>query len=142
MRDDNGAECFVDSNVWLYAIIEADDPVKTAAARNLLQTASPVVSVQVINEVCVNLIRRAAFSEEQVREVVRSFYQQCRVVDLEQIDMLRASALRERYSLSFWDGLILAAALGAGVGVVATEDMQDGLVVDGALRIENPFAAA
>jgi predicted nucleic acid-binding protein len=55
---------------------------------------------------------------------------------------VRASGLRERLSLSYWDGLILAAALEAGVGVVCTEDMQDGLIVEGTLRIMNPFAKA
>lgn len=142
MLGNNGAGCFVDSNVWLYAFIESDDPAKTAVAQGLLQSVTPVVSTQVINEVCVNMLRRTAFTEDQVRDLVRSFYQKYRVVDLAEGDLLRASELRERYSLSFWDGLILAAAMAAGVSVVLTEDMQDGLTVEGTLRIENPFAAA
>lgn len=142
MPDKDSGACFVDSNVWLYAFIDADDPAKSVAARELLQSATPVVSTQVVNEVSVNLLRRAGFSEEQVRELVRSFYEKYRVVELTEPTLLRASELRERYSLSFWDGLILAAALAAGVGVVCTEDMQNGLIVDGTLRIENPFVGA
>jgi predicted nucleic acid-binding protein len=142
MPDKRFEACFVDSNVWLYAFIDADDPAKSAAARELVQSTTAVVSTQVVNEVSVNLLRRAGFSEERVRELIRSFYEKYRVVELTEPVLLRASGLRERHSLSYWDGLILAAALEAGVGVVCTEDMQDGLIVEGTLRIMNPFAKA
>jgi predicted nucleic acid-binding protein len=58
--------CFVDTNIWLYAFIEADDARKSAVARQLLQEIEPVISSQVINELSVNLLRKAHFSEEQV----------------------------------------------------------------------------
>lgn len=141
MPDNSAGECFVDSNVWLYAFIDADDPQKSAAARQLLQTASPVVSTQVINEVGVNVLRQAEFTEEQVRDLIRSFYEKCPVVEFTEPILLRAAQLRDRYSLSFWDGLIVAAALAANVGILYSEDMQDGLLVEGSLQIQNPFAA-
>jgi predicted nucleic acid-binding protein len=52
--------CFIDTNIWLYALIEDDDPGKSARAKLLIETRSAViVSMQVINEVCVNLIKGA-----------------------------------------------------------------------------------
>jgi predicted nucleic acid-binding protein len=52
--------CFIDTNIWLYALIEDDDPGKSARAKLLIETRSAViVSTQVINEVCVNLIKKA-----------------------------------------------------------------------------------
>ncbi len=54
---------------------------------------------------------------------------------------LGASWLRGKYSLSYWDSLICAAALEAGCAKLLSEDMQDGLVIDGRLEIVNPFAA-
>lgn len=142
MPDESAGECFVDSNVWLYAFIDADDPQKSATARQLLQTATPVVSTQVINEVSVNLLRRAAFTEEQVCDLIRSFYEKYRVVEFTEPILLQASELRELYSLSFWDGLIVAAALVANVETLYSEDMQDGLLVEGSLQIQNPFRSA
>ena len=65
--------CFVDTNIWLYAFIESDDPAKSAAARGLIAEIEPIVSVQVVNEVCVNLLRRAAFSEDQIGRLISSF---------------------------------------------------------------------
>ena len=49
-------------------------------------------------------------------------------------------ALAERYGLSVYDAMIIAAALLAGCTTLWSEDMQDGLLVEGQLRIANPFA--
>ena len=135
-------DCFVDTNVWLYAFIEADDVAKSATARQLLQNSRPVVSTQVINEVCVNLLKRAVFTEEQIQTLIESFYEKYEVIELTQALLLRASQLRERYSLSFWDSMIVATGLDAGVGTLYSEDLQHGLVVDGTLQILNPFTSA
>ncbi|MCP6759534.1 MAG: hypothetical protein NHB32_12375 [Fischerella sp. CENA71] len=50
-----------------------------------------------------------------------------------------ASDIRSRYNFSFWDGLIVACALGAGASILYSEDMQDRLVVAGQLEIVNLF---
>ena len=47
--------------------------------------------------------------------------------------------MAERFRLSVYDGLIVAAALETGCDVLYSEDMHHGLVVDRRLRIENPF---
>ncbi len=139
MPDSMSASCFVDTNVWLYAFIEADDAAKSDAARKLLQTTEPLISIQVINEVCVNLLKRAAFTEAQLREIIVAFFEKYRVVEFSESTFLKASGLRERYSLSFWDSLIVASALAADVSVLYSEDMQHGLSVEGRTEIINPF---
>ncbi|HID54422.1 MAG TPA: PIN domain-containing protein [Anaerolineae bacterium] len=131
--------CYIDSNIWLYAFIETDDAVKTTLARNLIQTVEPVISTQVINEVSVNLIRKAGFSEKQIRLLIISFFTKYDVLPVTQMIMLNASQLRDRYSLSFWDSLIVASALSASVSYLYSEDMQDGLLVATQLQIINPF---
>lgn len=133
--------CFVDTNVWLYAFIESGAPEKSGTARRLIQTSDPTVSTQVINEVCVNLLRRANFSEEQIAQLIEAFYEKCQVVELTKTVLLMASRLRQRYPMSFWDSLIVAAALEAGVPVLYSEDMQHGLIVEGQLQIQNPFVS-
>jgi len=57
MNDPDGP-IFVDTNVWLYALIDGTAPRKSEAARELLTRQSPtlITSTQVINEICVNLI--------------------------------------------------------------------------------------
>lgn len=101
MVDEYSPDCFVDTNIWLFAFIESDDKAKSASARNLLHQSQPVMSVQVVNEVCVNMIKKANVAEELIRQLVASFYANYRVLDLDQTTLLSASELRERYSLSF-----------------------------------------
>jgi len=134
-------DCFIDSNIWLYAFIQGNTPSKTAISRTLIETSRPIISTQVINEVCVNLLRRAKFSEEQIQHLITSFYQKYPVLDLNLPILLLASRLRQHYSLSFWDSAIVAGALSGGVPVLYSEDMQHGLVVEGQLEIRNPFLA-
>jgi predicted nucleic acid-binding protein len=97
------------------------------------------VSTQVINEVCVNLIKRAQFSEQQVQQLIESFYAKYFVVELSKPLLLKASALRGQYAFSFWDSTIVASALYADASVLYSEDMQNGLVVESRVRIINPF---
>jgi len=125
-----------------YAFIESDDPTKSAAARELIAEIEPIVSVQVVNEVCVNLLRRAAFSEDQIGRLISSFYQRYVVVELGQPVMMEASRLRSRYSLSFWDSMIVAAALQAGASVLYSEDMQHGWQLEEQLRVLDPFRSS
>ena len=99
-----------------------------------------VISTQVINEVCVNLIRKARFDEDSVRNIIDSFYSKYRVVEISQAEQINASRLRERYGFSYWDSLIAACGLGAGAEVLYSEDMHSGLSVEGRLQIVNPFA--
>ena len=103
-------QCFVDSNVWLYAVIEsAESATKSATARTLV-TERRIVSTQVVNEVCMNLLRKAHRSEDEIRRVVQAFYAQHRIVPIDELMMLAASELCEAYSLSYWDSTICAAS--------------------------------
>jgi predicted nucleic acid-binding protein len=134
------ASCFVDTNIWLDAFVERDDRRKSARAKSLLEASRAViVSPQVINEVCLNLIKKAQFSEPQVQQLIESFYGKYVVVELSKALLLKASALREQYAFSFWDSTIVSSALQAGASVLYSEDMQAGLVVENRVRIINPF---
>lgn len=136
---DSEIRCFVDSNVWLYAFIEGGDANKSFQARSLVQANDITVSTQVINEVCVNLLKKVSFAEADVRRLVASFYRRYAVVSLGQATLIKASRIRGRHSFSFWDSLIVASAILAGVDVLYSEDMQDGFEIEN-VRIVNPFS--
>lgn len=53
--------------------------------------------------------------------------------------VLHACEIVSRYKFSFYDSLIVSAALQCGCGILFTEDMQDGQVIEGQLLIKNPF---
>ena len=131
--------CFVDSNIWLYAFHCTPDDAKNATAERLIKRPALQVSTQVINEVCVNLKRKKQVPEADLAEIIRRFYRDCVVHAVTRESMLKASAPRDRHALSFYDGQVVACALLAGCTLLESEDMQDGLVIDGTLTIRNPF---
>jgi predicted nucleic acid-binding protein len=131
--------CFIDSNVWIYALTIHDDPTKTQQAHQLISTQTTMaVSTQVIDEVCVNLLKKAAFTETELRDIADDFFMQCNVIEIGQDIIRNASFVREQHSLSFWDSLIVASALASGATILYSEDMHDGLTIEG-VTIVNPF---
>ena len=133
--------CFIDTNIWLYALLDTGETDKTKAAQMLVRSSKVSVSTQVISEVCVNLIKKAKMPEGEIRKFIEGIYASHRVVELDMRVFLFASELREEYSLAFWDSMIVSAAFLSGAETIYTEDMQDGLVIRESLQIINPFKA-
>jgi len=130
---------FIDTNIWLYAFIEDPTSGKSKRARELVNGSQPVLNVQVINEVCVNLIKKANFSEEQIRLLVDAFYTKYPIINIDQEILITASNLRQRYILSFWDSLVVASAMQIHVPIIYTEDLQHEQVFQDQVKIINPF---
>jgi predicted nucleic acid-binding protein len=132
--------CFIDTNVWLYAFIQSQDQNKSAKAQVLIQQSDIIISSQVVNEVCVNLIKKAHLDERSIRKLINAFYNNwCNVLDVDKNTLLKASKLREEFQFSFWDSLIVSSAILGGAETLYTEDMSDGLLIEGSLTITNPF---
>ncbi|MBW4692326.1 MAG: PIN domain-containing protein [Lyngbya sp. HA4199-MV5] len=136
---------FLDSNVWLYRLLDnqsleaQERERKRTVASSLTEAQDIITSTQVINEVCANALRKAAFTEAQIQILIESFQSRCTIVALDIETLLTASGLRSRYRFSFWDSLIVASALSANAEILYSEDMQDRLVVEQRLTIVNPF---
>jgi predicted nucleic acid-binding protein len=142
----NGSEaylssaCFVDSNIWLYAFIEAQHPEKTRIAKQIIEQCEIWLSSQVINELCVNLIKKAGFSEPDIIDLISSIYNRYTVTELSQDTLTLASRIRHKSHFSFWDSMIAASAMESGVQVLLTEDMQNGFVLENSVTLINPFS--
>ena len=138
-------QCFLDSNIWLYYILENQSSTiqeserKRSIAQALTDSENTIVSTQVINEVCANALKKAAFTEAQTKLLIQTFETRCTVVAPNIEILIKASDLRSRYHFSFWDSLIVSSALSVNTDVLYSEDMQDGLIVDRQLAIVNPF---
>ncbi|WP_121062510.1 PIN domain-containing protein [Chachezhania antarctica] len=127
---------FLDTNVILYLL---DDGPKADRAETLL-AEHPCISVQVLNEALVNCRRKAGLSWEEAGAFLTGIETLCRVTDLTPRTHRIGRALAERYGFSVYDAMIVAAALLAGCDTLLTEDMHTGLLVEGQLRLVNPFA--
>lgn len=135
---------FFDSNIWLYTLLTTATPdPRTEIANTLISSSTrPVVSTQVIREVSANLLKKSALREDRHRLLIANWYASCEVIEAGEAQFVLASHLREQHSISYWDSLIVAAALHAGCDVLFTEDMQNGQVIEGQLLIVNPFVAS
>ena len=134
---------FIDSNVWVYLFSDDKNPKAKIVGEFLDDndiTSVFVTSCQVVNEVC-NVLKRHGLVEEKIRAVIESITNICLIQDISKEVCLLASTLRERFSLSFWDSVIVATAKTAGCSLLVSEDMHDGLTVD-KLRIKNIFPPA
>jgi predicted nucleic acid-binding protein len=131
---------FLDTNVLLYADdLDAGD--KRARAQEVLREAMSsgegVLSTQVLQEFFVIATRKLGVDPAMARRKVELLAE----MDLVRVDLamiLAAIDLSRLHSFSFWDALIVRTAAAAGCGLLLTEDLQHGQVVDG-VRIENPF---
>ena len=130
---------FLDTNIVVY-LYSGDEPEKRAAALALIEQNNSVVSTQVLSELANTLSRKFGLSYDVVAQAVAEVRDACTVAPVMPDTIAQALALAQKYRYSYYDSLILAAALSAGCKTLATEDMQHGQVIDGALTIRNPFA--
>jgi predicted nucleic acid-binding protein len=101
-----------------------------------------VLSTQVLQEFYVNVTRKipTPLQRSVARSIVRS-YALWEIGAIGPEEILKASELEERVSLSFWDALIVTAAQKAGAVKILSEDLNPGQRIDG-VQIENPFRRA
>ncbi len=135
-------KCFVDTNILVYAHDRAQGG-KHIRARALVEqlwmSGKAVVSTQVLQELCINLGRKAGnpIPVEEVRTIVRE-YSTWEVVTNTSDSILRALEIEVKYRTSFWDALIVQAAEEAGASVLFSEDLASGQMY-GAIRVVNPL---
>ena len=138
------AECFIDTNIFVYQI-EAADPRKSDIANEIirhgLETGDACISFQVLQE-CVNTFLRKAeipLTVGQIRQYLEAVLAPLLRVSAHLEIYQHSLDIHARYHYGFYDSLIIAAALDAGCTRLYTEDLQHGQRI-GQLAIENPFA--
>ena len=137
------ARFFLDTNIFIYSL--GGTPTgKTQRAAELVQegvgSRNGIISYQVAQEFFNVAFRRFAppMSVAEAEQYLASVFRPMLAVQSSQALLADALRLYERYRLSWYDALIIAAALEAQCGVLYSEDMRHGQTF-GDLRIDNPF---
>lgn len=136
------ATIFVDTNILVYAHDKSAGP-KNKRAQAILgtiwQDRSGMLSTQVLQEFYVTVTKKLPRPLEpaQTRDVLKLLLA-WKIVRPAPESVIEASLLSERYQLSFWDALILQAAIEGGAQLLYSEDIQEGMDIAG-LRIKNPL---
>lgn len=139
------APVFVDTNVLIYAR-DASEPAKQPRAeewlRQLWREQLGRTSVQVLSEYYVNVTRKLdpGLSREEAWDDVRAFLAwRPQAIDAPLIE--RGREIEQRYRLSWWDSLVIAAAQAQGCTLILSEDFQDGANYGG-VTVRSPFTLA
>jgi len=133
---------FVDTNILLYAhdkAAGAKHERAKALVEELWRDRTGVVSTQVLQELAVNLRRKAGrpLDGKTTRDVVTDYLTWQVIVNGGE-SILEALDIETRYRISFWDALVIQAAQAAGADVLYSEDLSDGQAY-GTTRVLNPF---
>lgn len=138
MRD----RVFVDTNVLVYAEdLDAGrrHDVAKRWVKRLWQDAVGAVSIQVLQELFVTVTRKLPrpYPVEVARPIIGQ-YLHWHVIENDGALLLQAIDLQAANQLSFWDALIVQAAIRAQATLLLTEDLNHGQVIGG-VEIHNPF---
>jgi predicted nucleic acid-binding protein len=135
---------FLDTNVLVY-LFDSGTPRKQEGSRRLLETlgtaGKAVISTQVLQEFFVSVTRKLAppLPVDQAEQAVRDLMA-LPVVQVDPLMVLDAIGRSRRDALSFWDALIVQAALAGGCQRLLSEDFAGGRRFE-TVTVENPFAS-
>jgi len=130
---------FLDSNVLIYLYSE-DEPEKANLALKCAQEPNVWISTQVLNEVSNVMYRKQKLAYAEILKVVQELQSNFQVTTVTTRTIEQALLLGERYRYSYFDCLMLASSLEQGCVRLYSEDMQHEQIIEGSLRIVNPFA--
>ena len=131
---------FIDTNVLIYAEA-SDEPAKRQAAlallKQLYESASGVLSTQVLQEYCNVALKKLKRPAAHVRAQL-NLYEQFEIVQVTPAIIRAGLDLHHTRSVSFYDAIVLASAQTAGCNELFSEDLNTGEMIGG-VRIINPF---
>ncbi len=136
------AKVFFDSNILVY-FADSDEPQKQQIAGELIKNAvingNGVISTQSLQEFFAATTRKLMCSKEKAKEYLENFKDSFAVEQVSVAHILKAVDICIKNQLSFWDSLILSAAIQSGCAICYSEDLTNGQIFEG-VKVVNPFA--
>ncbi len=137
------SKVFIDTNILIYAA-DRHEPAKRKISRNLLKEiagseAAGVISTQVLQEFFVTATRKLGIEPLLAKELVHSF-KNFEVITIVPTLIEEAVDISILNKISFWDGLIIAAAESARCSSLLSEDLNHNQIIRG-VTIINPFVS-
>jgi len=134
MRDN----VFLDTNIFVYLYSE-DEQAKQSVAFNILEELNCITSTQALNEFCSVCLRKLKIPNHIVQIAVEEIVESCQLCFIDMEVIQKALKINDKYDYSYYDCLILASAILNDCKYLYSEDMQHNQLIDGRLKIINPF---
>jgi predicted nucleic acid-binding protein len=132
-------KAFIDTNIFIY-YQRSDNLQKQSIAKSLLENNNCVASTQVISEISNILTKKYPTLEKEIQLFLKDITEFCETITISKTLIFKALRLHFKYKYSFYDSLIISAAIEANCNTLYTEDMQNGQIIENVLRIVDPFA--
>ena|GEM_PF-41741 len=134
---------FIDTNIFIYAFEENKNPKKKKAIELIKnEQMNLLTSVQVLNEFVSATIKKNLLSKEKAVETALLIEKEFEVASLDREVFIKGMEIfrSDKIYVSFWDSLIIAAAILNECSIIYSEDMQHNFVFEN-VTIKNPFFA-
>lgn len=132
---------FFDSNILVY-FTDSGELQKQQIAGELIKNAvingNGVISTQNLQEFFAATTRKLMCSKEKAKEYLENFKDSFAVEQVSVAHILKAVDICIKKHFSFWDSLILAAAIQSGCVICYSEDLTNGQIIEG-VKVVNPF---
>lgn len=129
---------FLDTNVLIYAY-SSTEPEKKEKVLAILENENVFLSTQVINEFIWVMNRKYDIPLSSLEIITNSLFELYGMAFIGKQTINKAIGFSKDLKYSYWDSLMLAAALEADCGILYSEDMQHGQNIEDRLEIRTPF---
>ncbi len=129
---------FIDTNILVY-LSSKNEIKKNIATKFLYKLSNAVISTQVLGEFSNVAIRKKILTSDKLIEYLKHFERSFDVTVITEKTIISAIKIKEKYKFSFWDSMIISAALQANCNILYSEDMHHNQIIEQKLTIVNPF---
>jgi len=129
---------FLDTNILIYCY-SFTEPVKQSKAQSVVNSSNTIISTQVLKEFANILYKKFKLSWDEIDDAIHETTDNFEVHINTPTSIRRACVIADQYGFSFYDSLIITAALESNCHKLYSEDMQSGQIIEQTLTIENPL---
>jgi predicted nucleic acid-binding protein len=129
---------FIDTNIIIYLYSE-DEPEKMNLSKQVFNKYDCITSTQVLSELSNVMLKKFSLSASIISKIVDEIINQCRISVVTSETVKKALDIVEKYKFSYYDSLIISAAIENSCKYLLTEDMQNTQIIDNSLEIKNIY---
>lgn len=129
---------FLDTNILVY--LYSFDAKSVIAEKLIREHFNKIcLSTQVLNELYSVMTRKKLKNQREAQTIIADLIENYRIFCLDEVCITRGITINITYQFSYWDSLIIAAALESDCSILYSEDLQHSQVIEKTLTVVNPF---